>query len=172
MQTSDSATRLLTVSRQSLQHLGHQAAGWGGLQEQNHAHSATVQACMLRCFLFADKSSPPLPDTFQTPCTGHTLICADAVHGWCLMLSAAESLDKIRAQAHTLASQAKRRKLCCCTGLMNTMFMKPGGVLLQLLPYGFTLNETTHQRIRGDYFVDMIQSLNGTYMQVGGKAES
>ncbi|KAK9803772.1 hypothetical protein WJX73_005275 [Symbiochloris irregularis] len=50
-------------------------------------------------------------------------------------------------------------------GLMNTMFKKPGGVLIQLLPYGFTLNEQTHQLIRGDFFADMIESLNGTYLQ-------
>ena len=43
--------------------------------------------------------------------------------------------------------------------------MKPGGVLLQMLPYGFTLNETTQKRIRGNIFVDIAMSLNGTYLQ-------
>lgn len=32
------------------------------------------------------------------------------------------------------------------------MFMKPGGVMIQMLPYGFTLNEQTHRKIRGDFF--------------------
>lgn len=52
-----------------------------------------------------------------------------------------------------------------CAGLTNAVFMKPQGVLLQMLPYGFTVNETTHQRIRGNIFVDIAMSLNGTYLQ-------
>lgn len=62
---------------------------------------------------------------------------------------------------------ALERATCeCGTGLTNTMFMKPGGVMIQLLPYGFTVNEATKQLIRGDYFADMIDALNGTYLQV------
>lgn len=57
-------------------------------------------------------------------------------------------------------------KIMSYAGLTNSVFMKSGGVLLQILPYGFTYNQTSGLRVRGNIFVDVALCLNGTYLQV------
>ena len=96
----------------------------------------------------------------------HPAVCSSRfAPGW-PQASTAACGDSLHQAVYTDLAWPKHRKSasCGCAGLTNAFWMRPGTVMMQLLPYGWQL--PTGQLIRTGLSRDMSLALNGTYLQV------